>query len=138
MNRDQLKSDLERDEDRVKLPYEDTVGKISIGVGHNLSDNGLPDFIIDLLLEWDIAQAEKDLDRAFPWWRERPDSVQRFMANLCFNLGLDKFRKFKPTLRLIEARQYKAAAAQFRTNKGYFRQVGSRAERLALLLEHAV
>lgn len=133
--REQLKKDLERDEDRVRLPYEDTVGKISIGVGHNLSDNGLPDHIIDLLLDYDIDQVEKDLDRFIPWWRERPEKVQLFLANLCFNLGLDRFRKFKTTLRLIEAKQYKAAGKAFRENKRYFSQVGQRAERLAKLLE---
>lgn len=136
--RDQLKKDLERDEDRIRLPYEDTVGKITIGVGHNLSDNGLPDHIIDLLLDYDIDEVFKGLDRLIPWWRERPEKVQLFLANLCFNLGLDGLRKWKQTLKLIEAKQYKSAAAQFRTNKRYFRQVGDRAERLAKLLETVV
>lgn len=133
-----LKSDLERDEDRVKFPYEDSVGKVSIGIGHNLDDNGLSDRIIDLIYEEDIESVFNDLDRAFPWWREQPEPVQRFMANLCFNLGLDRFRKWKPTLRYIEAKQYKAAAKQFRSNGRYFAQVGARAERLAKLLESAV
>lgn len=132
---DQLRKDLERDEDRRRLPYEDSVGKLSIGVGHNLSDNGLPDHIIDLLLDYDIGIVEGDLDRLIPWWRERPEKVQLFLANLCFNLGLDKFRKFRETLKLVEAKQYKAAARQFRSNKRYFQQVGERANRLAKLLE---
>src|SRR5688500_4879867 len=133
-----LKSDLERDEDRVKFPYEDSLGNVSIGIGHNLDAKGLSERIIDLIYEEDIDDVLCDLDRAFPWWREQPEPVQRFMANLCFNLGLDKFRKWKPTLKFIEARQYKAAARQFRSNKRYFAQVGDRAERLAKLLESVV
>jgi lysozyme len=133
---DQLKKDLVRDEDRVRLPYEDTVGKITIGVGRNLSDVGLSDDEIDLLLDNDIKRVIGELDRAFPWWTDLPENARLFMANLNFNLGLPKFRKFTTTLRFIERRQFKAAAAAFRENRRYFAQVGQRAERLASLLEN--
>jgi lysozyme len=133
---DQLKKDLVRDEDRVRLPYEDTVGKITIGVGRNLSDVGLSDDEIDLLLDNDIKRVIGELDRAFPWWTDLPENARLFMANLNFNLGLPKFRKFTTTLRFIERRQFKAAAAAFRENRRYFAQVGQRAERLAKLLEN--
>lgn len=135
LNRKKLESDLERDEGRVRLPYEDSVGKVSIGVGRNLDDRGLSDEEIDFLLKNDIDRVIKELDAFIPWWREQPEGVQRALANLNFNLGLDKFRKFKATLKLIEHRQYKAAAANFRTNRRYFTQVGARAERLAKLIE---
>jgi lysozyme len=133
---DQLKKDLVRDEDRVRLPYEDTVGKITIGVGRNLSDVGLSDDEIDLLLDNDIKRVIGELDRAFPWWTDLPENARLFMANLNFNLGLPKFRKFTTTLRFIERRQFKAAAKSFRENRRYFAQVGQRAERLAKLLEN--
>ena len=132
---DQLKKDLIRDEDKVKLPYEDTVGKITIGVGRNLTDVGLSDDEIDFLLDNDIKRVIGELDKAFPWWLDLPENARLFMANLCFNLGLPKFRKFTTTLKLIERRQFKAAAKAFRENKRYFAQVGQRAERLAKLLE---
>jgi lysozyme len=133
-----LKKDLERDEGRVKLAYEDSVGKVSVAIGRNLDDVGLSDDEIDYLYANDERRVLAELDRAFPWWREQPEPVQRFMANLNFNLGLAGFRKWKETLRFIEAKQYKAAARQFRSNKRYFSQVGQRAERLAKLLESVV
>jgi lysozyme len=138
INLETLKSDLDRDEDTVLLPYEDSVGKITIGTGRNLSDCGISREEALFLLENDIKKVLSDLDRAFPWWREKPEPVQRFLANLCFNLGIVGLRKWRETLRFIEAGQYKAAAKQFRSNTRYFSQVHSRAERLARLLESVV
>ena len=54
-----LRDLLERHEGRRAFPYLDTVGKLTIGVGRNLSDRGLSEDEIDLLLASDIAIAEE-------------------------------------------------------------------------------
>lgn len=132
---EKLREDLRNDEDEILLPYEDSVGKITIGIGRNLTDRGISKEESAFLFENDLKIVFAELDSAFPWWRDAPENVQRFMANLNFNLGLPKFRKFTTTLKLIERRQYKSAAKAFRENKRYFSQVKGRAERLAILLE---
>ena len=47
---DKLEQLLIDHEGYEKKPYTDTVGKITIGVGWNLSDKGLPEEIIQQLL----------------------------------------------------------------------------------------
>ncbi len=48
---------LTRHEGRRAFPYTDTAGRLTIGVGRNLTDRGLADDEIDLLLANDIALA---------------------------------------------------------------------------------
>jgi lysozyme len=55
--------ELERDEGRRLRPYVDTAGKVTIGVGRNLTDVGITDDDCDRMLAEDIARAEADLDR---------------------------------------------------------------------------
>jgi lysozyme len=128
-----LVADLTRDEGRVLKPYEDSLGNLTIGVGHNLTANGISDAICDALLAEDIANAEALLDRNFPWWREMDEARQRVVVNLAFNLGA-KLLDFTVTMGRLQARNYLAAAESLLRNTRWVAQVGPRAQRLADLL----
>ena len=52
-------------------PYRDTVGKLTIGWGRNLEDNGITKLEAEVLLDHDLAAAELECRRAFPWPRTR-------------------------------------------------------------------
>lgn len=133
-----LAKDLERDEGRRSKPYKDTEGFLTIGVGHNLDSEGLCKEAIDAQLDYDIrTKATDPLDRYLSWWREHPEGVQRALGNLCFNLGIAGLLKFKDTLSLIRAREYKLAAAQLLTNTRYHQQIGQRLDRIAELIRNA-
>jgi lysozyme len=126
---------LAREEGRRQFPYVDSVGKLSIGVGHNLTDKGLPEAIIDALLVYDIAEAEADLDRDVPWWHELDDVRAAALADLCFNLGITALLTFKETLALIHAGDWPAVADHLRASLWY-RQVGTiRGESIARAFE---
>lgn len=134
---EKLEADLKRDEGREPRPYKDSLGYLTIGYGHNLDSEGLCEEAMLVQLRHDIrTKALEPLDKAFPWWRNHPENVQRVLANLCFNMGIGKLRTFKNTLRLIEHRQYKAAAVELLKSK-YAKQVGQRAIRLSELLKNA-
>ena len=131
--RAQLARDLERDEGRESFPYTDTVNKLTIGVGHNLTDRGLPGPVIDLLLELDIDIAVKDCER-FEWWARLSPNRQRAMANMSFNLGRDRLRGFRRLLAALDRDDYRTAAKEMRDSQ-WAKQTGARAERLAVLME---
>ena len=82
----------------------------TIGVGFNLSDRALPDPIIDALLDWCIDNVQHELDSMLPWWRTMNDARQNALANMAFQLGLDKLLKFKKTLDLLKVGRWDAAA----------------------------
>lgn len=129
-----LADELRRDEGVRPFPYADTVGKLTIGVGRNLSDRGLSDDEITYLLQNDIDLVIGDLNRGVPWWVELSPVRQRVLVNMCFNLGWSRLRGFRHTLAAVERGHYAAAAAGMRASK-WARQVGARAERLARLME---
>lgn len=133
MNRDKLAAQLVIDEGKRPRIYVDTVGKITGGVGRNLTDRPFSDDEIALMLSNDITSAEADLDRNLPWWRTLTDARQNVLANMCFNMGIDRLLGFKNTLRFIQTHQY-AAGAEGMLDSKWANQVGQRAIRLAEMM----
>jgi len=126
-------AELSRDEGRRNRIYTDTVGKISGGVGRNLSDVPFGDDEIDLMLTNDITRACAGLDKALPWWRSLDPVRQRVMVNMAFNLGINGLLTFVNTLAFIEAGSWDQAASGMLNSK-WARQVGARAQRLAQMM----
>jgi lysozyme len=133
MNTDLLAQELTRDEGSRSKPYVDTVGKSTIGVGRNLTDVGLSDDEILMLLKNDIDRVLAELDRVLPWFRGMSDNRQRVLANMSFNLGLPTLLQFKATLGAMQAGRYDDAASGMIDSK-WARQVGQRAVRLAQMM----
>ena len=125
-----LVNQLIEDEAEMLFPYEDSVGKISIGIGHNLDDNGITKEISRALFDNDIKNTYNDLLRAFPWFEKLSIIRASVMLNMCFNMGLQRFSSFKKTLNFIEYGQYEEAAIEMLDSKWAI-QVGNRAVRLS-------
>lgn len=134
MNRLLLQNELERDEGIRLKPYQDTVGKWTIGIGRNLSDVGISTEEAHHLLANDIDHVCNDLDKRFPWWRDLSETRQRVLANMCFNMGIFSLAEFRHTLTAIQTGDFKAAAAGMLASRWAI-QVGPRANRLAQMME---
>lgn len=131
MDRTRLAAQLQQDEGRKAHMYLDnaTPPRWTIGVGFNLSDRALPEPIIDALLDWCIDNVQHELDSALPWWRTMNDARQNALANMAFQLGLDKLLKFKKTLELLKGGRWDAAANEA-LDSDWARQVPNRAKRV--------
>ncbi|MBY4869838.1 glycoside hydrolase family protein [Burkholderia anthina] len=127
-----LKAELTRDEDRRYRIYTDTVGKVSGGIGRNLTDKGFRDNEIDLMYQNDIAETEAWLDRNLSWWSSLDPVRQRVMMNMAFNMQgkLLGFRKF---LAAAQRGDWNGAATEMLDSR-WARQVGDRAKRLASMM----
>ncbi|MCG5240429.1 glycoside hydrolase family protein [Azospirillum doebereinerae] len=124
-----LKADLIRDEDLRLKPYRCTAGKITIGVGRNLDDVGVTKAEALILLDNDVARVTADLDRTLPWWRKLDEPRRRALANMAFNLGIDRLRGFRKMLTALEAGDYARAAAEAQDSL-WASQVGGRTARI--------
>lgn len=137
---------LTTDEAKRQFPYDDANGRrairkgdtiqgqITIGIGRNLSGNGLSEEEIYYLLHNDIRDVMKSLDLNIPWWRNLSDPRQRVLASMAFNMGVQGLLGFKTTLGLIQKGKYREAAFQMLQSK-WATQVGDRATRLAQMME---
>lgn len=130
INLDLLRKELEYDEGRRHKPYEDTMGKLTIGVGRNLFDRPLSDAEINVLLDNDIKIVLKELDKHLPWWRELSEPAQRALANMCFNLGMPRLLKFQNMIVALRDGDMERAAEEA-LDSVWATQVHSRADRIA-------
>ena len=114
-------------------PYTDTVGKLTIGVGRNLTDVGLTQDEVLILLQNDIERCRCELNKTLPWWIKLGEVREAVLLSLCFNLGITKLLSFKTTLGLIENAQYEQAATHLLATP-WAQQVGQRAVDLTEML----
>lgn len=132
-----LEQELIRDEGEVLHAYPDSLGYLTIGIGHLIDKRKggkISKAASRFIFAEDLAEKVADLDRAIPWWRELPAAKQRVVINLCFQLGITGLLKFKKMLAALKAGDYKTAAKQLR-DSALYRQTPERTKRRAKILE---
>lgn len=131
-DRDALRQQLTRHEGVRLLPYVDTAGKVTIGIGRNLTDRGITEAEARQFLDADINTALSDLS-TFPWFAGLDVVRQRALIDLCFNIGLPRLKGFVKLLAALERHDWDAASVEL-LNSAYAAQVGQRARTLAAML----
>jgi lysozyme len=129
-----LTDQLIRDEGLRLYPYKDTAGKLTIGVGRNLSDVGISPAEAQMLLANDITAATASLEKEFPWVSGLDEVRHAALVNLTFNMGVGGLAKFPKFLAAVKAGDWCVAHDEL-INSAYARQVGARADRLALQIQ---
>lgn len=128
MNRLKLMEALIKHEGLRLKPYVDTVGKVTIGVGHNLTDNGLPRHMVMELLAMGIDNTLALLT-PLTWYQGLDEVRQEVIMNMTFNL-MGKILEFKAMIAAIKLGDWDEAANSILNSK-FGHQVGMRAVDLA-------
>lgn len=142
-----MKKELIRDEGLRQVPYKDSVGLWTIGVGHLiLGKDGKPETnVANLPKFWSrekcLAVLEEDMWKHYApikdkdWYKALDtDNRRRAMTNMSFNLGSRLFL-FKNTLAYLAKKQWGLAANNLIQSK-WFTQVGQRASRIVGLIRN--
>jgi lysozyme len=122
-------------------PYQCTVGRWTIGYGHNLEAHGetVPVSITleqaERYLDQDIASAEANCRKQFPFFSTLDEVRQAVLIDMCFNLGLRGLTGFKNTLAAIALGNYSSAAVRM-IDSQWAKQVKGRAKRLADMMAY--
>ena len=132
MNRQLLRSQLERHEGLRLKPYLDTVGKLTVGYGRNLEDVGISRDEADFMLDNDIDQVERQLETVDEY-RDLDPIRQTVIGNMAFNLGFAGLMGFKNMWAAIGRRDWDRAADEMLNSK-WARQVGVRAVELSEIM----
>jgi len=141
---DRLRSQLKRHEAYRTYPYDDAngleysegmtlKGKLTIGVGWNLTDNGLPDDLIEQLLDIGIETAQKDCLHLFRNWHLLPQQIQLVLLNMAFNMGRNRLGKFKKMIAAVEDESWPRMAEEM-IDSAWYRQVKDRGVELVELV----
>jgi lysozyme len=136
-----LLDDLRRDEGLRLSAYRDTRGVWTIGYGHTGAKIGpgltWTQAMADAALQADVEHTEAGLDFAVPWWRSLNDVRQDVLCEMAFNLGVYGLLKFQKMLTAVRQGAFGTGAAQMLMSD-WAEQVGDRAMRLSILMEHGV
>jgi lysozyme len=124
----ELKEMLIKNEGIKLTLYQCGSNKTSIGVGRNLSDNGISSAEAELMLANDMDGVFVDLDRNLPFWKTMPYNVRLVLADMCFNLGINRLLKFTKMLEAMEERDFELAGEEL-LDSTYAVQVKGRADR---------
>jgi lysozyme len=114
-------------------PYVDTVGKMTIGVGRNLTDRGISQEEAQLMLQNDLLEVRDALRRNLPWTATLDVIRYSVLQDMSFNLGIAGLLKFAKFLAFVQHGDYEAASAEMLRSK-WAKQVVSRAIRLAEMM----
>ena len=128
-----LRLQLSNDEGKFNKPYVDTVGKTTIGIGRNLTDVGVSDDEIELMLVNNIKRARSCCASLFPAYATFTQDKQDALANMAFNLGMTRLRGFQHMIDAVNAGDWQEAAIQAKSSHWYI-QVGDRARRIVAAL----
>lgn len=125
-----LEDQIKRDENLRLKPYPDSVGKLTVGYGRNLEDDGISVQEAEYLLKDDLATAISNVNQYIPWSRALDEVRFGVLVNMTFNMGIEKVLGFKNTLVSVKAGNYTLAAQQMLQSR-WAMQVGARATRLS-------
>lgn len=119
-----LRRSLIKHEDYRNAPYIDTVGKITIGIGYNLTDRHIDDDWINKQYLQDVNYFYNQLYE-FPWFKDLNTDRQIVLVDMSF-MGWKKFLEFKNMLKALAVHNYSIAAGEM-LNSEWAHQVKSRA-----------
>ena len=114
-------------------PYKCPAGKLTIGYGRNLDDNGISASEAEALLFNDIQKCYADCAK-LPCWNKLNEARQAVLIDMCFNLGINRLKGFKKMFSALERRDYKTASKEM-LDSGWARQVKSRATELSKIMQ---
>ena len=114
--------------DRV---YKCTEGFDTIGYGFAIKDLVMDEDIAEMILHRKLAiLAEKVCDK-FPFVKDLPQEAQDVVYEMCYQLGIGGFSKFKKTIQFLRLGDYKACSEEMLDSRWAKEQTPNRAKRLS-------
>lgn len=134
MNLERAKHYTKRFEGLRLKPYTCPAGKLTIGYGHNIEDNGITEDIAVRLLDSDLSNAERDVRAKFSSYYKLNEARQFVLVDMCFNIGINRLMTFKKMFAALAKGEYHTAAREMQDSKWY-RQVGNRGKILCEIMK---
>ena len=107
-----LIDEIKKHEGYKSTVYQCTEGYDTIGYGFAIKDLQLSEEICDIILTEKLAKLQLDISNKFEWFEDSPELVKDVVTNMCYQLGLSGFSKFKKTIYYLETEQYEEASIE--------------------------
>ena len=125
-----LLKDIKKHEGFKPRVYKCTEGYDTIGYGFAIKDLVIEKDIADLILMKKLHTLLQRVMVAFSWFESMPPEVKDVVLNMCYQLGLSGFSKFKKTIYLLETEQFEEASVEM-LDSLWAKQTPNRAKELS-------
>ena len=113
--------------------YKCSEGYDTIGYGFAIKDLELDEDTAELILLRKLEKLQHRIASTFGWWYNSPNAVKNVVTNMCYQLGVSGFSKFKKTIYLLETEQYEEASIEM-LDSLWAKQTPNRAKELSEIL----
>lgn len=131
---DELKEAVKLSEGYRARVYKDTLGIDTIGYGFAIKDLELDEDICDMILDKKLNKLIKDVDNKFLFMDDIAVEAQDVVYEMCYQLGINGFSKFKKTIAYLRDENYKMAAIEMLDSR-WAKQTPNRAKRLSNIIK---
>ena len=122
--------DIKKHEGFEPKVYECTEGYETIGYGFAIKDLIIDRDVADLILMKKLHTLLQRITIAFPWFKDIDSIAKSVVINMCYQLGIRGFSKFKKTIYFLETEQYEEASIEM-LDSLWAKQTPNRAKELS-------
>ena len=115
--------------------YKCTEGYDTIGYGFAIKDLELDEDIAEMILMRKLDLLMNRIQKKFNWWRSAEGEVKNVVVEMCYQLGVSGFSKFKKTIDHLESNRYGKASAEMLDSK-WARQTPNRGLELSNIIKN--
>ena len=131
-----LIENIKESEGFVEHVYNDSLGIPTIGYGFAIKDLILDEDLASEILVRKVRDLVARVDRKFDWFVTAPDIIKEVVVEMCFQLGLMGFSKFRLTISYLEKENYLEASKEMLDSK-WAKQTPNRANKLSKIVKAA-
>ena len=114
--------------------YKCSEGFDTIGYGFAIKDLILDKAIAEMILDRKLKALTENINNKFDWFYNSPEQVKNVVTNMCYQIGLSGFSKFKKTIYYLETEQYEEAADEM-LDSLWAKQTPNRAKELSEIIK---
>ena len=126
----ELLSSIRKHEGFRSKVYKDTLDFDTIGYGFAVKDLVLDEDIANIILQRKLEALIRSIEFKFSWYADLPNAVKDVVIEMCFQLGVTGFSRFKKTIEHLKCEEWESAAEECLISK-WATQTPNRAKALS-------
>jgi len=127
---------MKKHEGYVPTVYDDSVGVATIGYGFAIKDLSLSETVCNVILQEKLLKLVVDVNARFSsWFPKMPAEVQETVIELCYQIGVAGFSKFRKSIQHLSAEKWEAAANEMLDSK-WAKQTPRRAKEMTDIIRN--
>ena len=126
----ELIESIKKHEGYVGVVYKDSLGIDTIGYGFAIKDLELDADVCDIILERKLKDLEHRIKLKFDWYKYMPQEIKDIVTEMCYQLGVTGFSKFKKTIAYLQNKEWKNASIEMLDSR-WAKQTPNRAKEMS-------